>query len=148
LAHSRGPAATTHNYSAFNYAADECGRGAIMEGVRVELGSQVDFITKGKGGVRRWLVFVDPGIGFSKSTDDNCRLVARLQDLTDSVMIGHGWFFSFPFLIFQSPLSHFTHRKTIQKPNKRFPNSHRFFEKKFSWQITFTTACCAPNASQ
>ncbi|KAI0752672.1 Dihydropteroate synthase [Daedaleopsis nitida] len=75
LMHSRGPAAENKDYSAYAYAADESGRGAVLEGVRVELGARVERAVKGPGGIRRWFVIVDPGIGFSKSLEGNLELL-------------------------------------------------------------------------
>lgn len=75
LMHSRGPAAENKDYSAYSYAADEDGRGAVAEGVRVELGAKVEKAVKGPGGLRRWMVIVDPGLGFSKTLDGNLELL-------------------------------------------------------------------------
>ena len=89
LMHSRGDAGSNKDYTAFSYAADEKGRCTVLEGVRVELGARVDLVTKGKGGVRRWLVIVDPGIGFSKSTEGNLELLRSAKEVVGYTMIGN-----------------------------------------------------------
>ncbi|KAI0342535.1 Dihydropteroate synthase [Trametopsis cervina] len=81
LMHSRGDASANKDYSQYAYAADARERGAVVEAVRVELGEKVDKIVKGKGGLRRWKVIVDPGVGFSKTLDGN------LEVLRDSASI-------------------------------------------------------------
>ncbi|KAH9854624.1 Dihydropteroate synthase [Lenzites betulinus] len=93
LMHSRGPASANKDYSQYDYAADEHGRGAVLEGVRLELGAKVEAAVKGRGGIRRWLAIVDPGLGFSKTVEGNVEVLrdagsvvsaysARLRSLT------------------------------------------------------------------
>ncbi|KAF9807132.1 hypothetical protein IEO21_08364 [Rhodonia placenta] len=82
LMHSRGEASANRDYSAYAYAADANGRGAVLEGVRVELGDKIEAAVKGRGGIRRWLVMVDPGIGFSKSVEGNLELLRGAKALT------------------------------------------------------------------
>ncbi|KAH9990247.1 Dihydropteroate synthase [Russula compacta] len=72
LMHSRGDAGANKDYSRYV---------SVVQGVAQELGEKVEAIVRGPGGVRRWLVMVDPGIGFSKS------LEANLQVLRDSASI-------------------------------------------------------------
>lgn len=67
LMHSRGDAGQNKDYSTYSYA----GKSAILEAVVLELGEKVEAIVRGKGGIRRWLVMVDPGVGFSKSVQGN-----------------------------------------------------------------------------
>ncbi|KAG1740508.1 Dihydropteroate synthase-like protein [Suillus paluster] len=67
LMHSRGDAGSNKDYNHY--------KGGVQEGVRVELGERVEAIIKGKGGVRRWFIIVDPGIGFSKTVEANCALL-------------------------------------------------------------------------
>lgn len=83
LMHSRGEASANKDYSAYNYAADARGRGAVLEAVRVELGRKVDAAVKGKGGLRRWLVIVDPGIGFSKTLEGNLEVLRHSSSVVD-----------------------------------------------------------------
>lgn len=88
LMHSRGEASANKDYSAYDCAADARGRGAVLEAVRVELGRKVDAAVKGKGGLRRWLVIVDPGIGFSKTLEGNLEVLrgsSAIVDPTQSV---------------------------------------------------------------
>ncbi|PSR75668.1 hypothetical protein PHLCEN_2v8959 [Hermanssonia centrifuga] len=75
LMHSRGEASANKDYSKYSYATDVAGRGAVLEGVRVELGQKVNSIVKGKGGLRRWMIIVDPGIGFSKTVEGNLEIL-------------------------------------------------------------------------
>ncbi|EJF56109.1 Dihydropteroate synthase [Dichomitus squalens LYAD-421 SS1] len=76
LMHSRGLAAENKDYAAYEYARDATsGRGAVVEGVRVELGAKVERAVRGPGGIRRWLVIVDPGVGFSKTLEGNLELL-------------------------------------------------------------------------
>ncbi len=81
--HSRGDAGTNKDYSTYRYA-----RQSTVEGVRIELGARVDEIVRGRGGVRRWLVIVDPGIGFSKTVEGNLEVLRAAQDVVGDVMIG------------------------------------------------------------
>ena len=82
LMHSRGEASANKDYEAYKYAMDASGRGAVLEGVRVELGAKVERIVKGEGGVRRWLIILDPGIGFSKTLEGNVELLRGWAALT------------------------------------------------------------------
>jgi len=79
LMHSRGEASANKDYSAYAYAED----GSAAEGVRVELGERVDTIVKGKGGLRRWFVIIDPGIGFSKSVEGNLEILRHASSFAD-----------------------------------------------------------------
>jgi dihydroneopterin aldolase/2-amino-4-hydroxy-6-hydroxymethyldihydropteridine diphosphokinase/dihydropteroate synthase len=79
LMHSRGPANANKDYSSF-------GEGGVMEGVRTELELRVGRALR--AGVRRWNVVLDPGIGFSKSVEDNLQLVRRHAQLTQPHMEG------------------------------------------------------------
>ncbi|KAK0489160.1 Dihydropteroate synthase [Armillaria novae-zelandiae] len=85
LMHSRGEAGANKGYSDYSYVGSSK---AVIEGVRVELGLKVDDIVKGKGGVRRWLVIVDPGIGFSKTVEGNLEVLRDSSSVTDDVYIG------------------------------------------------------------
>lgn len=79
LMHSRGDAGSNKDYSQY--------KGGVLEGVRVELGEKVEAIIKGKGGVRRWFVIVDPGIGFSKTVEANCALLREASSMTVNVLV-------------------------------------------------------------
>jgi len=78
LMHSRGDAGANKDYSAYDYSK----AGAVLEGVVLELGEKVDAIVKGRGGVRRWLVMVDPGVGFSKGVDGNLEILRDAAAIT------------------------------------------------------------------
>jgi dihydropteroate synthase len=89
LMHSRGDAGTNKDYNAYQYA----GPGqAVLEGVRIELGAKVDLIVKGRGGVRRWFVIVDPGVGFSKTVDGNLEVLRDAAAITADLHVGRGTF--------------------------------------------------------
>jgi len=77
LMHSRGDAGSNKDYSQY--------KGGVQEGVRIELGEKVEAIVKGKGGVRRWFVIVDPGIGFSKTVEANCTLLREASSMTANI---------------------------------------------------------------
>ncbi len=73
LMHSRGDAGANKDYSCY---------GSVVQGVTQELGEKVEAIVRGPGGVRRWLVMVDPGIGFSKSLDGNLQVLRNSSSIT------------------------------------------------------------------
>ncbi len=73
LMHSRGEAGANKDYSHY---------GSVVGGVIQELGEKVEAIVRGPGGVRRWLVMIDPGIGFSKSVDDNLEVLRNSASIT------------------------------------------------------------------
>ncbi|EIN14606.1 Dihydropteroate synthase [Punctularia strigosozonata HHB-11173 SS5] len=82
LMHSRGDAGSNKDYSAYRGTPQVP---PVMAGVRTELGERVEAAVKGRGGLRRWLVLVDPGIGFSKSVDDNLAVLRQASALTARV---------------------------------------------------------------
>ncbi|KAJ7701750.1 Dihydropteroate synthase-like protein [Mycena rosella] len=87
LMHSRGDAGTNKDYEMYRYA----GAGQeVLEGVRIELGAKVDFIVKGRGGVRRWFVIVDPGVGFSKTLEGNLEVLRDASAITADCHVGSG----------------------------------------------------------
>ncbi|KAI3614388.1 folic acid synthesis protein [Moniliophthora roreri] len=86
LMHSRGDAGKNKDYDSFKYARDP----AVVEGIRIELGKKVDAIVKGKGGARRWMVIVDPGVGFSKSVEDNLATLRNAAAVIADVQVGSG----------------------------------------------------------
>lgn len=83
LMHSRGEASANKDYSAYAYASDSSGRGTVVEGVKVELGQKVEAAVKGKGGLRRWYVIIDPGIGFSKTMEGNLEILRNASAITE-----------------------------------------------------------------
>lgn len=78
LMHSRGDAGSNEDYSDYMHAETA----AILEGIRVELGAKVNAIVRGKNGIRRWFVIVDPGVGFSKSREDNLEILRHASQIT------------------------------------------------------------------
>ncbi|KAJ7640808.1 Dihydropteroate synthase-like protein [Mycena polygramma] len=85
LMHSRGDAGSNKDYDAYEYA----GAGqTVVEGVRIELGAKMDTIVKGGGGVRRWMVVVDPGVGFSKTLDGNLEVLRNAATVVADVSVG------------------------------------------------------------
>ncbi|KAJ7628577.1 Dihydropteroate synthase [Roridomyces roridus] len=87
LMHSRGEASSNKDYAAYEYAG---ANQQVVEGVRIELGEKVDRIVRGRGGVRRWLVIVDPGVGFSKSVDGNLEVLRAASSITADLFVGSG----------------------------------------------------------
>ncbi|KAG9310177.1 Dihydropteroate synthase-like protein [Chiua virens] len=71
LMHSRGDAGANKNYD-----------DGLVSAIRTELGRKVDAVVRGPGGVRRWLVIVDPGIGFSKPVEGQLALMRDLEKVT------------------------------------------------------------------
>jgi dihydroneopterin aldolase/2-amino-4-hydroxy-6-hydroxymethyldihydropteridine diphosphokinase/dihydropteroate synthase len=81
LMHSRGEASANKGYGYHSHVGNSKGQD-VVEGVRVELGEKVDAAVRGRGGLRRWLVIVDPGVGFSKTVEGNLALLKRASSLT------------------------------------------------------------------
>ncbi|KIK93006.1 hypothetical protein PAXRUDRAFT_542909 [Paxillus rubicundulus Ve08.2h10] len=73
LMHSRGDAGSNKSYDDYP--------GGLMEGIKTELGEKVEAIVKGSGGVRRWLIIIDPGIGFSKPMDAQFALLRNASSV-------------------------------------------------------------------
>lgn len=72
--HSRGDAGSNQKY-------DEYG-GDLVRAVQIELGEKVEAIVGGRGGVRRWLVVVDPGFGFSKPVAAQYAMLRNVASVT------------------------------------------------------------------
>ncbi len=87
LMHSRGDAGSNKDYSEYLYAG---AYHSVVEGVRVELGRKVEEIVRGPGGVRRWMVMIDPGVGFSKTVEGNLEVLREAASVTADVLIGPG----------------------------------------------------------
>ncbi|OCH94631.1 Dihydropteroate synthase [Obba rivulosa] len=104
LMHSRGEASANKDYGEYAYAAAPHGPGAVLEGVRAELAERVDAAVRGRGGIRRWLIIVDPGIGFSKTVEGNLEVLRNASALTADV-----------------PLSNYGHRSDERNPLAGFP---------------------------
>ncbi|KAK7460902.1 trifunctional dihydropteroate synthetase [Stygiomarasmius scandens] len=84
LMHSRGDAGSNKDYSAYSYSQDS----PVIEAIRIELGPKVDQIVLGPSGVRRWLVIVDPGVGFSKTVEGNLDILRDAGRVVSDVMVG------------------------------------------------------------
>lgn len=80
LMHSRGDPRLNKNYEDYGHAQSA----AVLEGIRVELGEKVDAIVKGNNGIRRWFVMIDPGVGFSKTPEDNLEILRNASLITKS----------------------------------------------------------------
>lgn len=75
LMHSRGgDVRSNKDYSHYN--------GDLVRAIQSELGDKVEAIVGGAGGVRRWLVIIDPGIGFSKPVDAQYALLRNAASIT------------------------------------------------------------------
>lgn len=79
LMHSRGDAGANRNYSH-----------PVLQGVAKELGEKVEAIVRGPGGLRRWLVMVDPGVGFSKSLEGNLQVLRESAFITADIRAEDG----------------------------------------------------------
>ncbi|KAF5365178.1 hypothetical protein D9758_005363 [Tetrapyrgos nigripes] len=97
LMHSRGDAGSNKDYSSYAASssssttkADDGSDAPVIEAIRVELGEKVDNIVLGEGGVRRWFVIVDPGVGFSKTVEANLDVLRYAGSITDDVFVGTG----------------------------------------------------------
>lgn len=93
LMHSRGEASANKDYNAYADGSEGGATGGgseIVRAVQIELGRKVDAIVRGPGGVRRWLVLVDPGIGFSKPVEGQLALMRSLARVTEPAPDGDG----------------------------------------------------------
>ena len=81
LMHSRGDAGANKDYSDHD---------SVLQGVTKELGEKVEAIVRGQGGLRRWLVMVDPGVGFSKSLEGNLQVLRESASITADIRTEDG----------------------------------------------------------
>jgi dihydroneopterin aldolase / 2-amino-4-hydroxy-6-hydroxymethyldihydropteridine diphosphokinase / dihydropteroate synthase len=81
LMHSRGDAGANKDYS-------HCD--STLQGLAKELGEKVEAIVRGPGGLRRWLIMVDPGVGFSKSLKGNLQVLRESASITADVRTEDG----------------------------------------------------------
>jgi len=81
LMHSRGEAGMNKDYSPY---------GSVVRGVAHELGQKVEAIVRGPGGLRRWLVLIDPGVGFSKSVEGNLEVLRNSASITTTMRTDDG----------------------------------------------------------
>ncbi|KAG6841150.1 hypothetical protein C0991_001427 [Blastosporella zonata] len=82
LMHSRDDAGQHKDYDQYG-----TGPGAVIRGVQVELGEKIERIIKGKDGVRRWMVIVDPGVGFSKTVEGNLEVLRDGAKVVADVLV-------------------------------------------------------------
>jgi dihydroneopterin aldolase / 2-amino-4-hydroxy-6-hydroxymethyldihydropteridine diphosphokinase / dihydropteroate synthase len=79
LMHSRGDASANKDYT---------DHGSVIEGIRTELGEKVEAAIRGRGGLRRWFVIMDPGVGFSKTVEDNLEVLRHASKITFAKLSG------------------------------------------------------------
>ena len=92
LMHSRGEASANKDYSAYQHV--------VLEGVKQELGEKVQAAIHGSGGLRRWQIIIDPGIGFSKTVAGNLDLLRNASELgRPSAITGRDTLAGYPQLI-------------------------------------------------
>lgn len=90
MMHSRGDAGSNKDYSSYRSSSlSTPSTGDIITGIRVELGEKVSRAIQGFGGIRRWMVMVDPGVGFSKTVDGNLEILRNASQLTADVPFRH-----------------------------------------------------------
>jgi len=142
LMHSRGPAGSNKDYSMYHCAAGG-GQADVLRGVQAELGDKVDAVVKGRSGVRRWLVVVDPGIGFSKTVEDNLALLRHASWLTGGfVGKGPNPLAGYPQLIGTSKKSFLG--EILAHPNREGSYKGRKTEPKDrGWATAAAVACAA-----
>jgi len=84
LMHSRGDSHTMGSAELQDYST----LGGVVEGVRTELSERVRDALG--AGVRRWDVVLDPGLGFSKTPEDNLALLRRVTELNAPAAFASG----------------------------------------------------------
>ena len=75
MLHSRGDAGNNKDHSRHRY-------GFVSSTVSLRSWAKVEAIVRGPGGLRLWLVIVDPGVGFSKSVEDDARPLRGSASIT------------------------------------------------------------------
>lgn len=134
LMHSRGDAGKNKDYGMYGYAERQQGGGAVLEGVRIELGSKVEKIVKGKGSLRRWMVIVDPGIGFSKTLEGNLEVLRDAAEVVNYIERKGESSFPVRYLAFSEWGCVFCSRRQINKePSCRLSYPRRSFKKILPW---------------
>ncbi|KAF9467713.1 Dihydropteroate synthase-like protein [Collybia nuda] len=84
LMHSRGDAGMNKDYEMYKSGGAS---GVVVNGIQVELGTKVEKIIKGKGGVRRWMIIVDPGVGFSKTLEGNLEVLRDASSIVSDIRV-------------------------------------------------------------
>lgn len=78
LMHSRGDAGSNKDYGQYKGSSIS----TVLNAIQLELGDKVSAAVRGKGGIRRWNVIVDPGVGFSKTVADNLEILRNASLIT------------------------------------------------------------------
>jgi dihydroneopterin aldolase/2-amino-4-hydroxy-6-hydroxymethyldihydropteridine diphosphokinase/dihydropteroate synthase len=128
LMHSRGDAGQNKNYEMYAYAEKGNDGGAVVEGVRVELGDKLERIVKARGGLRRWMVIVDPGIGFSKTLEGNLEVLRDAADVVAN-MAGGGKISLMYDMTFSYHGCVSSSRRHPKELTQRVPFPHRSFQE-------------------
>jgi dihydroneopterin aldolase/2-amino-4-hydroxy-6-hydroxymethyldihydropteridine diphosphokinase/dihydropteroate synthase len=146
LMHSRGEAledgAPNEDYSEFASFRWTIGE-AVMEGVRAELGAKVDAIVKGRGGVRRWFIIVDPGIGFAKPLDGNLEVVGLGSKMVADIPLLSGMrnpLAGFPYLIAPSKKAFLAETLELSDIGGSYPG-RKTKPNERSWATAAAVAC-------
>jgi dihydroneopterin aldolase/2-amino-4-hydroxy-6-hydroxymethyldihydropteridine diphosphokinase/dihydropteroate synthase len=87
LMHSRGDAGSHKDYASYAYANHPTKGGAVLEAVKVELGERVNAAVRGRGGLRRWQIIVDPGVGFSKTVEGNLEALRNAARIVEDPLL-------------------------------------------------------------
>jgi len=134
LMHSRGDSGGNKDYSRFD---------SVLQGVTKELGEKVEAIVRGPGGVRRWLVMVDPGVGFSKTLEGNLQVLRDSASITADIRSEDGaWnpLRGYPLLIGTSRKS-FLGTILSQPNDERIHQGRQTTPKERGWATAATVAC-------
>ncbi|KAF9045597.1 Dihydropteroate synthase-like protein [Panaeolus papilionaceus] len=96
MMHSRGDAGMNKDYSQYSYVHTSSPSrptrpnavSEVLEAIRVEVGSKITAALHGPGGLRRWLIIADPGVGFSKTLEANLGVIKYAGEIVDDRTIG------------------------------------------------------------
>ena len=83
MMHSRGEAGSNKDYSNYVTSAGHEGIPTVVSGIREELGKKVKWAIEGQGGLRRWQVLMDAGVGFSKTVEGNVDILKSLDRISE-----------------------------------------------------------------
>lgn len=86
MMHSRGDAGSNKDYSSFASIDNGTQKAypPVLRAIKTELGAKVDRAVQGAGGLRRWQIIVDPGVGFSKTESDNLAILRHCHQLVEA----------------------------------------------------------------
>ncbi|EGO01302.1 hypothetical protein SERLA73DRAFT_105980 [Serpula lacrymans var. lacrymans S7.3] len=111
----------------------------VLACIREELGEKVNAIVKGRNGVRRWMVIIDPGIGFSKTLEGNLAVLRHASSITADVQGNH--LTGYPWLIGASKKSFLG--AILEQPNAQGSYGGRKTQPKDRGWATAATVACA-----